>query len=69
MRPSYPPPALLVKASLLALVEQGIAALRTAGTLPADADIPAFVVERPKDRTHGDLHLRDVVRRLSLIHI
>jgi len=54
MRPSYPPPALLVKASLLALVEQGIAALRTAGTLPTDADIPAFVVERPKDRTHGD---------------
>lgn len=54
MRPSYPPPAPVVKASLRALVDQGIAALRIAGTLPADADVPAFVVERPKDRTHGD---------------
>jgi len=43
-----------VKASLRALVDQGIEALRNAGTLPSDAATPAFVVERPKDRTHGD---------------
>ena len=43
-----------MKASLRALVDQGIAALRHAGTLPADVETPAFVVERPKDRTHGD---------------
>ncbi|BCT92373.1 arginine--tRNA ligase [Lysobacter helvus] len=43
-----------MKSSLRALIDQGIAALRTAGTLPPDADAPAFVVERPKDRTHGD---------------
>ena len=54
MRPSFPASAPVVKASLRALVDQGIAALRTAGTLPADVDIPAFVVERPKDRSHGD---------------
>ena len=44
----------VVKASLRALVDQGIAALRTAGTLPDNVETPAFVVERPKDRTHGD---------------
>jgi arginyl-tRNA synthetase len=54
MRPSFPASAPVVKASLRALVDQGIAALRTAGTLPADVEIPAFVVERPKDRSHGD---------------
>ena len=43
-----------MKASLRALVDQGIEALRNAGTLPSDAATPAFVVERPKDRTHGD---------------
>lgn len=42
-----------MKAPLRALIEQGIAALRAAGTLPADA-APDFVVERPKDRSHGD---------------
>lgn len=42
-----------VKAPLRALIEQGIAVLRAAGTLPADA-APDFVVERPKDRSHGD---------------
>ncbi|PBJ84257.1 arginine--tRNA ligase [Lysobacteraceae bacterium NML93-0399] len=36
------------------LVEQAIAALRDAGTLPADLATPAFTVERPKDRSHGD---------------
>ncbi|KGQ20137.1 Arginyl-tRNA synthetase [Lysobacter dokdonensis DS-58] len=43
-----------MKASINALVEQGIAALRTAGTLPQDLEIPAFVVERPNQRAHGD---------------
>ena len=35
-------------------VEQAIDALRAAGTLPADLATPDFVVERPKDRAHGD---------------
>jgi arginyl-tRNA synthetase len=43
-----------VKSQLRALVEQGIDALRAAGTLPADLATPDFVVERPKDRGHGD---------------
>jgi arginyl-tRNA synthetase len=43
-----------VKAQLRALLEQGIAALRANGTLPIDAASPEFVVERPKDRSHGD---------------
>jgi arginyl-tRNA synthetase len=43
-----------VKAQLRALLEQGIAALRANGALPIDATIPEFVVERPKDRSHGD---------------
>ena len=36
------------------LVNQGIDNLRANGTLPADLAAPDFVVERPKDRTHGD---------------
>nr|WP_283254822.1 arginine--tRNA ligase [Luteimonas galliterrae] len=36
------------------MIEQGIAQLRSAGALPADAATPDFVVERPKDRSHGD---------------
>src|SRR5690606_11936119 len=36
------------------LVEQGIETLRERGTLPADLATPEFVVERPKDRGHGD---------------
>ena len=36
------------------LVEQGIDALRANGTLPAGLETPEFVVERPKDRSHGD---------------
>ena len=47
-----------VKSQLRALitqhVEQGIANLRSQGTLPADLAAPDFVVERPKDRSHGD---------------
>ncbi|MGN6223821.1 arginine--tRNA ligase [Pseudoxanthomonas sp.] len=43
-----------MKASLRALIAQGIDALRQAGTLPADTATPDFVVERPKTREHGD---------------
>jgi arginyl-tRNA synthetase len=43
-----------VKASLRALIAQGIDALRSAGTLPVDTATPDFVVERPKTREHGD---------------
>jgi len=43
-----------VKAQLRALIEQGLTALRDAGTLPADVASPEFVIERPKDRAHGD---------------
>ena len=43
-----------VKSQLRALIEQGIANLRAQGTLPADLATPDFVVERPKDRSHGD---------------
>jgi arginyl-tRNA synthetase len=43
-----------VKAQLRALILQGLDALRAHGTLPADAETPEFVVERPKDRSHGD---------------
>ncbi|GGD49084.1 arginine--tRNA ligase [Pseudoxanthomonas indica] len=43
-----------MKASLRALITQGIDALRQAGTLPADIATPDFVVERPKTREHGD---------------
>ncbi|TWT22364.1 arginine--tRNA ligase [Luteimonas marina] len=43
-----------MKSQLRGLIEQAIAALRDAGTLPADAATPDFVIERPKDRAHGD---------------
>ncbi|MCA1714616.1 MAG: arginine--tRNA ligase, partial [Gammaproteobacteria bacterium] len=43
-----------MKAKLRALIDRGIADLRTTGHLPLDAAIPDFVVERPKDRSHGD---------------
>ena len=43
-----------MKAQLRALIQQGIDALRAEGTLPAEAATPEFVVERPKDRSHGD---------------
>ena len=43
-----------MKSQLRALVEQGIDNLRSNGTLPGDAGMPDFVVERPKDRAHGD---------------
>ncbi|WP_407353669.1 arginine--tRNA ligase [Luteimonas sp. R10] len=43
-----------MKSQLRALVEQGIDALRGDGTLPAALETPAFAIERPKDRGHGD---------------
>ncbi len=43
-----------VKSQLRDLIDRAIAALREAGTLPADLATPDFVVERPKDRAHGD---------------
>ena len=43
-----------MKTLLHALVAQGIVALRAAGTVPADAATPDFVIERPKTREHGD---------------
>ena len=43
-----------MKTQLHALVVQGIEALRAAGTVPADAATPDFVIERPKTREHGD---------------
>jgi arginyl-tRNA synthetase len=43
-----------VKSRLRALIAQGIDALRANGALPADLATPDFVVERPKDRSHGD---------------
>jgi arginyl-tRNA synthetase len=42
-----------VKSQLRALVDEGIARLRAEGLVPAEA-APDFVIERPKDRTHGD---------------
>ena len=43
-----------MKTQLRALIEQGLTALRVAGTLPADLASPEFVIERPKERAHGD---------------
>ena len=43
-----------MKSTLRALVAQAIDALRAAGTVPADAVIPDFVIERPKTRAQGD---------------
>ncbi|RMH89071.1 arginine--tRNA ligase [Lysobacter pythonis] len=43
-----------MKAQLKSLVEQGIAALRATGTLPADTPTPDFVIERPREASHGD---------------
>ena len=43
-----------VKASLHAQVSRAIDALRSADTLPADAEVPDFVIERPRNRAQGD---------------
>ena len=44
----------LVKTQLRARIQQGIDTLRDRGIVPGDATLPDFVVERPKDRSHGD---------------
>ena len=44
----------VVKTQLRALIEQGLDALRAAGTLPANLASPDFVIERPKEQAHGD---------------
>ncbi|MGI8560211.1 MAG: arginine--tRNA ligase [Luteimonas sp.] len=43
-----------MKSLLHALIARGIATLRERGTLSAEANVPDFIVERPKDRSHGD---------------
>ncbi len=43
-----------MKSKFRALIEQSIDTLRHNGTLPTDLATPDFVVERPKDRSHGD---------------
>ena len=43
-----------MKTQLRALIEQGLASLRTTGSLPVDLPTPDFVIERPKERAHGD---------------
>ena len=43
-----------MKSSLRALVTSGIESLIAAGTLPAGTPVPDFVIERPKERAHGD---------------
>ena len=43
-----------LRALVRRLVEQGIDQLRSDGTLPDGLASPEFVVERPKDRSHGD---------------
>ena len=43
-----------MKSQLRGLIEQAIAALRRSGALPSGFATPDFVVERPKDRSHGD---------------
>ena len=43
-----------MKAFLHALVTRAVDALRSAGTLPADLDLPDFVIERPRNRAQGD---------------
>ena len=43
-----------LRALISELIEGGLTALRDAGTLPADLPTPEFVIERPKERAHGD---------------
>ena len=43
-----------LRALIARLVEQGLTNLRAVGSLPADLATPAFTVERPKERAHGD---------------
>ncbi len=50
----HPPVKSQLRALIEPRIEQAIAALRDQGILPADFVTPDFVVERPKDRSHGD---------------
>ena len=43
-----------MKSQLRSLIEKAISALREAGTLSGSIATPHFIVERPKDRAHGD---------------
>ncbi|PJJ95940.1 arginine--tRNA ligase [Lysobacteraceae bacterium NML75-0749] len=43
-----------MKAQLKSLVEQAIATLSANGTLPADLSVPDFIIERPREASHGD---------------
>ncbi|PJK06952.1 arginine--tRNA ligase [Lysobacteraceae bacterium NML08-0793] len=43
-----------MKAQLKSLVEQAIVTLCANGTLPADLATPDFVIERPREASHGD---------------
>ncbi|MGH8032341.1 MAG: arginine--tRNA ligase [Luteimonas sp.] len=43
-----------MKSQLRALIAAAIDTLRVGGVLPGDTAMPEFVVERPKDRSHGD---------------
>ncbi|MEO6518051.1 MAG: arginine--tRNA ligase [Pseudoxanthomonas sp.] len=43
-----------LRALIAAHIEGALDALRAAGTLPADLPSPDFVIERPKERAHGD---------------
>ena len=54
MPPVVPSAESLVKNQLRARIQQGIDTLRDRGIVPADLASVDFVVERPKDRSHGD---------------
>jgi arginyl-tRNA synthetase len=41
--------------------------LVAAGTLPADLAAPDFVVERPKDRSHGDFATNVAIKTVAFI--
>jgi arginyl-tRNA synthetase len=43
-----------LRTRLARLIDQGVANLRAQGALPPGLPAPAFTVERPKERSHGD---------------
>ncbi|HRO63384.1 arginine--tRNA ligase [Thermomonas sp.] len=51
---TFPTVKAQLRALIADLIEQGLTALRAAGALPADCPTPDFVIERPKERAHGD---------------
>jgi arginyl-tRNA synthetase len=54
MRGSIPERSLPVKEALRELVLTAIRTLQGDGVLPADLDLPTFVIERARSREHGD---------------